>query len=144
MPGESTNFIVAGMLPNTTYLMRSVLNDGTASSSLTFTTGSLPADLTFPTITDPQAPGTGADPTQNMVLHSQVGAATGTVSVYATNLAGDVDWYYDPVANNFPGYATTVVPGGSVLLLGGAQSGAGARTRCRKSTWPATLCVRRT
>ena len=43
VPGESTNFIVAGMLPNTTYLMRHVLNDGTASAPLTFTTGT-PAD----------------------------------------------------------------------------------------------------
>src|ERR1017187_7644257 len=31
VPGESTNFIVAGMLPNTTYLMRHVLDDGTVS-----------------------------------------------------------------------------------------------------------------
>ena len=43
VPGESTNFLVAGMLPNTTYLMRHVLDDGTASAPLTFTTGS-PAD----------------------------------------------------------------------------------------------------
>src|SRR5262249_31566621 len=28
VPGESTNFIVAGMLPDTTYLMRHVLDDG--------------------------------------------------------------------------------------------------------------------
>ena len=48
VPGESTNFIVAGMLPNTTYLMRDVLDDGTVSAPLTFTTGSLPANLQFP------------------------------------------------------------------------------------------------
>ena len=48
VPGESTNFIVAGMLPNTTYLMRDVLDDGTVSAPLAFTTGSLPADLQFP------------------------------------------------------------------------------------------------
>ena len=39
------------MLPNTTYLMRDVLNDGTASAPLTFTTGSLPTNLTFPIFT---------------------------------------------------------------------------------------------
>jgi hypothetical protein len=39
VPGESTNFIVAGMLPDTTYLMRHVLDDGTVSAPLTFTTG---------------------------------------------------------------------------------------------------------
>ena len=30
LAGESTNFIVAGMLPNTTYLMRDVVNNGTS------------------------------------------------------------------------------------------------------------------
>ena len=54
--GESTNFIVAGMLPDTTYLMRDVLNDGTTSAPLPFTTGSLPTNLGFPTITEPQPP----------------------------------------------------------------------------------------
>ena len=39
VPGESTNFIVAGMLPDTTYLMRDVLDDGTVSAPLAFTTG---------------------------------------------------------------------------------------------------------
>jgi len=28
-------------------------------------------------------------------------------------------WYYDPVANAFPSYAPSLVPGGTVLLLGG-------------------------
>ncbi len=51
VPGESTNFIVAGMLPNTTYLMRHVLDDGTVSAPVAFTTGSLPANLKFPTFT---------------------------------------------------------------------------------------------
>ena len=48
VPGESTNFLVAGMLPNTTYLMRHVLNDGTVSAPLAFTTGSLADELDFP------------------------------------------------------------------------------------------------
>ena len=50
VPGESTNFIVAGMLPNTTYLMRHVLSDGTTSAPLAFTTGSLPTNLNFPSL----------------------------------------------------------------------------------------------
>ncbi len=32
VPGQSTNFVVAGMLPSTTYLMRYVLDDGTISA----------------------------------------------------------------------------------------------------------------
>jgi Arylsulfotransferase (ASST) len=119
VPGKSTNLIVAGMLPNTTYVMRDVLNDGTVSAPLTFTTGSLPTNLKFPTFSVAQAPAAGTDLTQNMILHMGIGEPTGTVSTVATDLAGNVDWYYDPVANNFPGYAVTLVPGGTVLMLGG-------------------------
>ena len=119
VPGESTNFIVAGMLPNTTYLMRYVLNDGTTSAPLTFTTGSLPTNVTFPTFTEQQAPAPGTDLTQDMILHAGLGDPAGTITTVATDLQGNVVWYYDSVANNFPNYATSLVPGGTVLMLGG-------------------------
>src|SRR5262249_47329597 len=45
VPGKSTNFYVAGMLPNTTYQMRHVFSDGTGSAPLLFTTGALPSTL---------------------------------------------------------------------------------------------------
>ena len=61
VPGKSTNFFVAGMLPNTTYQMRHVLSDGTGSAPLLFTTGALPSTLTFPTFTVSQPPGPGSD-----------------------------------------------------------------------------------
>ena len=72
VPGESTNFIVAGMLPDTTYLMRDVLDDGTVSAPLAFTTGSLPANLTFPTFTVVQPPAAGTDLSQDMIFHAGV------------------------------------------------------------------------
>ena len=119
MPGESTNFLVAGMLPNTTYLMRDVLNDGTTSAPLTFTTGALPTNLTFPTFTVQQAPTPRTDLTQNIVFHIGINPRPGTVDTLATDLTGKIVWYYDSVANAFPSYATSLVPGGTVLLLGG-------------------------
>ena len=70
VPGESTNFIVAGMLPNTTYLMRHVLDDGTVSAPLTFTTGSLPANLQFPTFAVAESPAAGTDLSQSMIFHA--------------------------------------------------------------------------
>ena len=76
VPGESTNFLVAGMLPDTTYLMRHVLNDGTTSAPLAFTTGSLPTNLTFPTFTVQQPPAPGTDLTQDIVFHVGIGART--------------------------------------------------------------------
>ena len=132
VPGESTNFLVAGMRPDTTYLMRHVLDDGTTSAPLTFTTGSLPTNLTFPTFKVQQAPGPGTDLTQGMILHFGIGAPVGTVDTVATDLMGNVVWYYDPVANAFPSFAPTLVPGGTVLLLGGHQTPTGGATKLRE------------
>ncbi len=129
VPGESTNFIVAGMLPDTTYLMRSVLNNGTASAPMAYTTGSLPSSLHFPTFTDPLPPTASADPTQNMVFHMGIGLQIDTV---ATDLAGNINWYYDAAGNNFPSFATTVNPGGTVDLLGGPVLPAAAALTLRE------------
>src|SRR5438270_6446039 len=43
VPGMSTNFFVAGMLPNTTHEMRYVRSDGTGSAPPPFMTGALPS-----------------------------------------------------------------------------------------------------
>ncbi len=119
VPGESTNFLVAGMLPNTTYLMRDVSSDGTTSAPLTFTTGSLPTDVTFPTFTEQQAPPPGSDISQDLILHDGIGTTTSNaVTTVATDLEGNIVWYYDPVANNFHGYSPTIVPGGTLLHAG--------------------------
>ncbi len=100
VPGESTNFIVAGMLPSTTYLMRDVLDDGTVSAPLEFTTGSLPANLPFPTFSVVQPPAAGTDLSEGMIFHA--GAFGYTIDTVATDLSGNVIWYYDSVANKFP------------------------------------------
>jgi hypothetical protein len=119
VPGESTNFLVAGLLPNTTYIMRDVLDDGATSAPLPFETGSLPTNVAFPTITNPLAPTSGIDQSQNMVFHMGIGAPPGGINSFATDLAGNIVWYYDEVANNFPNYSASLVPGGTVLMLGG-------------------------
>ncbi len=128
VPGESTNFIVAGMLPDTTYLMRDVLDDGTVSAPLTFTTGNLPAYLHFPSFTVVQPPAAGTDLSQGVIFHAGfIGGPTSlNVNTLATNLNGNVIWYYDPVANNFPGYAENIEPGGTVMMLGGKTVGSTA------------------
>jgi hypothetical protein len=132
VPGESTNFLVAGLLPNTTYLMRHVLNDGTTSAPLTFRTGALPANLTFPTFTVQQRPTARTDLSQDMVFHVGINPPNGTVDTVATDLMGNIVWYYDPVANAFPSYAPSLVPGGTVFLLGGQQNGIGGATMLRE------------
>jgi len=129
VPGESTNFIVAGMLPNTTYLMRHVLDDGTVSAPLTFTTGSLPANVKFPAFTVLQPPGAGMDLTRNTIFHAGINkgkASRNTANTVATDLSGNVIWFYDPVANGYRGYAQSLAPGGTIMMLGGTATGVAA------------------
>jgi hypothetical protein len=113
-PGRSTNFFVAGMLPGTTYEMRHVFSNGTTSSPLLFTTGSIPSALTFPKFTVVQPPGPGSDLTQGLIYH-----APGPV---ATDLQGRIVWYFDPrnsgLLTSNPFTVSTPQPGGTVLGFG--------------------------
>jgi arylsulfate sulfotransferase len=122
VPGTSTNFIVAGMLPNTTYLMRDVLDNGAVSAPLAFTTGSLPANLHFPKFTVVQPAAAGINPSQSEIFHA--GLPSGPeVNTLATDLNGNVIWYYDAAANGYPGYAQNLEPDGTVMMLGGNTVG---------------------
>jgi arylsulfate sulfotransferase len=123
-PGKSTNFFVAGMLPNTTYELRHVFSDGTGSAPLLFTTGVLPSTLTFPTFTVSQPPSLGSDSDQDMIFHTLTGPALSGNRVpnpIATNLSGSVEWYYDTqqsglgITNMVP---ATLLPGGTVIGMG--------------------------
>ena len=122
-PGKSTNFLVAGMLPSTTYEMRDVFSDGRASAPLLFTTGAIPATVNFPTLTVPQPPGPGSDLDQDMIVQQPVGAPKSSPALFATDLTGHVTWYDNPSQAGFdpnlPGNVATLVPGGTVLLIGG-------------------------
>jgi arylsulfate sulfotransferase len=122
-PGKSTNFFVAGMLPNTTYQMRHVFSDGTGSDPVLFTTGSIPSTLTFPARTVPQSPGPGSDLSLDMLFQSLARPGPNMPYVFATDLAGRITWYYDsPQAGfvaNIPAQGATLLPGGSILVMGG-------------------------
>jgi len=122
-PGKSTNIFVAGMLPNTTYQMRHVFSDGTGSDPVLFTTGSIPSTLTFPARTVLQSPGSGSDPNQDMLFQSLARSGPNMPYVYATDLTGRITWYYDVPQSGFvpnnPAQGASLVPGGSVLVMGG-------------------------
>jgi arylsulfate sulfotransferase len=115
VPGKSTNVFVAGMLPSTTYEMRHVFSDGTGSAPVTFTTGSVPS--TIPAFTAVQPPGPDSDTDQDMVFHQQI---RGDQPLIATNLAGQVTWYYDLSGSGFTltKAGQSLVPGGTLLLNG--------------------------
>ena len=118
--GTSTNFFVAGMLPSTTYQMRHVFSDGTGSAPQLFTTGSIPATLTIPAFTVRQSPGPGSDADQDMVFHQRIRNTPNTPPLIATNLAGQVTWYYDLSQSGFTltKAGQSLVPGGTLLLNG--------------------------
>jgi hypothetical protein len=116
-PGKSTNFFVAGMLPNTTYEMRHVFSDGTGSAPLPFTTGAIPSSVTFPALTVPQSPGSQTDLDQDLISHA---LPSGSMS-FVTDLQGQVVWYLD-IQQSGLGMANfgvgTFLPGGTVLGVG--------------------------
>src|SRR5262245_47776776 len=98
----------------------SVFSDGTGSSPLTFTTGSIPANLTIPAFTVRQQPGPGSDADQDMIFHERPRAAPNTTPLLATDLAGQVMWYYDLTGSGFTltKAGRSLVPGGTLLLNG--------------------------
>lgn len=132
VPGMSTNVIVAGMLPNTTYRIRHVLPDGTASAAREFRTGSLPSYVRFPVFAVQKPAGVRSGLNRQVVVHMGVNPAAHNVNTLATDLSGNVVWYYDPVSNNYPGYAQTLVPGGTIMMLGGKQDPGGGTDRLRE------------
>ena len=79
-----------------------------------------------------------------MVFHIGINPPDGTVNTLATDLMGNIVWYYDPVANNFPSYAPSFVPGARCSCWAASRTMSEARTRCERSIWPATPCARRT
>jgi hypothetical protein len=121
VPGKSTNVFVAGMLPGTTYQMRHVFSDDTGGEPVLFTTGGIPATLNFPAVTVPQPPGPGSDLDQDLLFQQLANPSPNFQSPYATDLAGRVVWYYDLSHSGLkpaPAMGGSLVPGGSVLLMG--------------------------
>lgn len=95
---SSMNFYVAGMYPSTTYSMNyQIITGGTVTSGptvLSFTTGSPPPNITFPTFTETVPPGPQTDFEQPLLIHG-MGIIAGSQSIpVATDLAGKILWYY--------------------------------------------------
>jgi arylsulfate sulfotransferase len=95
-PTNSANFYIAGMYPSTEYQMHheTVNPSGgivKTGKTFTFTTGPLPAGVTFPTqtvLTPPSPPGSTTAP---ILLQGFLG---GGALVTATDLEGNILWYY--------------------------------------------------
>jgi len=122
--GRSRNFMVAGMLANTTYEMVQVggEHDDASPLPLLFTTGAPPATLSIPAFSIPQAPGPGADLRRDLIYYNLARRpARNHVNLLATDLSGRLEWYYDPLASGLIGIGlpgSAPLPKGTVLLGG--------------------------
>src|SRR5512143_915027 len=107
-PNQSLNFVIAGMLANTTYEMvhrgggrRGGHGGGRAPvTPLLFTTGAPPAALSIPSFTVRQAPGPDAELRRPLIYHNLAARpAANAVNLLASDLSGRLVWYTDPLAS---------------------------------------------
>lgn len=120
--GNSMNFYVAGMLPSTQYTLTGVFISGGKvvgyTKSVAYTTASIPASVSIParTILSP-APAVAAS--EPLLLHSYFGRYVEA----ATDLSGNVVWYYQPWDGE-GGYLTRAQIGGYFWYIGNKSNDA--------------------
>lgn len=120
-PVASTNLYLVGLRPSTTYAIQYTVTDGTTTSVgpvARWTSGALPADVTFPAIGAPVAPTADSDTAAGIVYQAPLalGADTTQAQLYATDLAGNVLWYL-PYDSNISVGAARPIPGGDTLAI---------------------------
>lgn len=119
-PPTSMNFYIAGMMANSTYNMHYEVETGTTivpdSNILPFTTGAIPVSKMA--VTSVPVPPTSQSAVSSGILFTGYGIEPNSALVYpaATDLSGNVLWYY-------PGFAqitrlvTDNTAGGTTILL---------------------------
>jgi arylsulfate sulfotransferase len=125
---RSTNSYLVGLRAHTTYGVRARYIQGTSVTLgpvTTFATGVIPSALTFPTISVPLPASAATSTKEAIVFHDTNGlnsSATGP-HIFATDLSGNIVWYYNDPANPTHQYVDRPLPGGGVaaLLGGGPQ-----------------------
>lgn len=117
--GKSMNFYVAGMLANTTYEMQSETYANfklERGPGLRYTTET--PDLAFPSFAVHSPPDHRSSLLDGIILHSY-SLNGGEFLPVATDLSGNVVWYYDKLRASwhFGSYLTNPLPGGTMLLI---------------------------
>lgn len=132
-PPSSMNIYVAGMRANTRYVMapQTISRGGiTTSPAVSFTTGSVPANI--PVVT-PVVPANSQSSLADKVLVSGFVGQESVAVAYpeATDLSGHPLWYYaafnDPTQTR--GLLTRVLPGGTMLVLANGTNSQDATTQ---------------
>ena len=112
-PTNSANFYIAGMYPSTEYQMHHeklspsgmVIDTG---KNLTFTTASIPAGTTFPSLTVLTPASPPSSNTAPILLHGYIEAVQ-----TATDLSGNVLWYYPQQIHHM----TRTQTGGKMFII---------------------------
>src|SRR5262249_27721754 len=119
-PGTMT-FLIAGMYPRATYQMfsQTVTGDKTVTGPvLTFTTGPLPSNIPMPTFSVVVPPGLQTDIADRIILHNPIQASSPVhFPDVATDLTGNIIWYYMPDDGTGINTLTRPLPGGSFLSI---------------------------
>lgn len=116
-PGGYTTVLVAGMRASTTYHMKAILQftDGTTlgDTDHVFTTGAL--DALIPSLSAAQFGSTPPGPGIELLCLDPIYGGTALTAV-ATDLAGNVIWYYDIGPGEWP-YPMKLMPNGHMLVV---------------------------
>ena len=121
-PPASVTFEIAGMLPSTSYsLYAQTETKGTITngSTVSFTTGALPDTVPFPTFTL-QIPANGipTDTSNPVLLHNMIQFGGGTTYPdVATDLTGNIIWYYYPNDLTHGSVLARPLPGGGLITM---------------------------
>jgi len=129
-PPYTMTFEVAGMYPKTAYYVHSQTITGTSKVNgpiLSFTSAALPSHIPFPTFTIGTPANSQTDTTDSMILWNLVLFGSGTTYPdVATDLSGNVLWYYYTNASGHYNLLTRPLPNGRMLTI--QNSGAWANT----------------
>jgi arylsulfate sulfotransferase len=131
---KSSNFYIAGLKANTQYNIRAIYHTttGTTRGPLsTVTTGAIPANMTFPAITEPVTVTSATDYAEPVIFHDTSGAPNGALNVhtFATDILGNMIWYFNDTYSQGSQYVDRPLPGGSVFALLGDRQGANQLVR---------------
>jgi arylsulfate sulfotransferase len=117
--GGSVTALVAGMRAGTTYHMQAVVNliDGSQllDSDHTFATGTIPAQRLPGLTTQLTGAGTPSDGIELLSLRAD-NLGGNLLSTVATDLDGNVIWYYDLESSDFP-FPIKPLPNGHMLVV---------------------------
>ena len=118
---DSMNFYLAGMRADTYYFVRHEIADDNGvfvlnGPLMVHRTGT--PSLNFPNFRLAELPDENTNLDQSIVLHSWLLGGSALPFPVATDLSGQVVWYYEaPTGNNIGLYVTRPLPGGNILVI---------------------------